>query len=66
MQTISDIEKTISSLPPEALAEFRAWFEAFDAGEWDAQLEKDVAAGKLDRLAKQAREDFDQGRCKEL
>ena len=66
MLSISEIEKSISSLPPEALAQFRAWFEAFDADQWDRQLEADAKSGKLDRLADQARADFEKGRCKEL
>lgn len=66
MHTISDIEQSIAHLPPEGLAEFRAWFEAFEAEQWDKQLEKDIQAGKLDRLAEQAFAEFKQGRCKEL
>ena len=31
--TLSEIEKTIANLPPDQLAEFRAWFESFYAGE---------------------------------
>lgn len=30
---------------------FRRWFEEFDAELWDRELERDVVAGKLDRLA---------------
>jgi hypothetical protein len=66
MQSLNDIEKSIANLPPERLAEFRAWFETFEAEQWDKQLEKDIQAGKLDRLAKQALAEFEQGRCKEL
>lgn len=66
MHNLSDIEKTISNLPPEALAQFRAWFARFDAAQWDKQLEADIKAGKLDKLAQQAREDFENGRCTEL
>ena len=28
--TVDDIEKAVAKLPPEQLAEFRAWFERFD------------------------------------
>ena len=28
--TIDDIEKAVARLPPEQLAEFRAWFERFE------------------------------------
>ncbi|HEY5238731.1 MAG TPA: hypothetical protein VIJ62_10160 [Rhizomicrobium sp.] len=30
MTTVEDIEKAIESLPPDKLAQFRAWFEEFD------------------------------------
>jgi len=66
MPAIQDIEKAVSSLPPEDLAEFRAWFEEFDAQIWDRQFEKDVQSGRLDRIASQALEDFEGGAFKEI
>lgn len=66
MTRIEEIEKAITGLPPEALAEFRAWFEAFDAEQWDRTLSADSAAGKLDSLAGQALADYKNGLCKEL
>jgi hypothetical protein len=53
-------------LPPEELRQFRAWFQQFDADAWDQQIEDDAKAGRLDRLADQAIEQFRQGRCTEL
>jgi hypothetical protein len=35
--TIEEIEDAIERLPPEDLAKFRAWFETFEAGRFDAQ-----------------------------
>jgi hypothetical protein len=32
MKTIEGIEKALTELPADQLAEFRAWFEVFDAG----------------------------------
>ena len=37
--TLSEIEKTIAGLPPDQLAEFRAWFERFYAAEGSAAYE---------------------------
>ena len=48
MTTIEDIEKAVEQLTPRELACFRAWFEAFDAAQFDAAIERDVSAGKLD------------------
>ena len=64
--TIEDIEKAIAKLPPDQLAEFRAWFEEFDAARFDQKIERDANAGKLDRLAKQAIEDLRKGHAREL
>jgi hypothetical protein len=66
MSTAEEIESAVSMLPPEELSRFRAWFEQFDADSWDEQWEEDVKAGRLDKLADQAIEQFRQGRCTEL
>jgi hypothetical protein len=52
--TAEDIEKAVEQLPPRELARFRAWFEAFDAEQFDAAIERDAQAGKLDGLAEEA------------
>ncbi len=64
--TIEDLEKAVAKLPPDQLAKFRDWFEAFDAARFDEKIERDAKAGKLDRLAEQALADFLQGRAREL
>ena len=66
MTTIEDIEKAIAKLPGDQLDRFRDWFEQFDAARFDAKIERDIRAGKLDRLADEAREDFRSGRAREL
>lgn len=52
--TLQQLEKTISELPPDQLSKFREWFLVFDAEQWDQQLERDVAAGRLDQMAGEA------------
>lgn len=66
MIKIRDLEKAVSSLPPEDLAEFRKWFQKYDALRWDKQFESDAKSGKLDRLANKAVADFKKGKYKEL
>ncbi len=66
MIKIRDIEKNITDLPPQKLAEFRRWYEKFDAAQWDKQFENDVHGGKLDAAANKAFRDFKNGKCKEL
>ncbi|MGZ8898875.1 MAG: hypothetical protein ACXW3Z_02165 [Limisphaerales bacterium] len=66
MSSVQDIEKAISQLSPEDLRLFRTWFHEFDAEAWDQQLEADVAAGRLDKLAAEALKELGAGRCTEL
>jgi hypothetical protein len=66
MITIEDIEKAVAELPPEQLDAFRAWFEQFDAERFDQKIERDIKAGKLDRLAEEVLADHLAGRTREL
>ena len=66
MSTVEDIEKALSELPADQLAEFRAWFEAFDASRFDEKIERDAKAGRLDQLAEHALTEFRNGRAREL
>jgi hypothetical protein len=54
MGKIENLEEQIRALSPEEFARFREWFAQFDAEVWDRQLETDVKAGKLDKLAERA------------
>jgi hypothetical protein len=66
MSTVHEIEQAIRNLGAQDLAAFRQWFAAFDAELWDRQLEQDVAAGRLDWLAKEGLRDLAEGRCTDL
>ena len=66
MSSIDQAEKAVRELAPEALAEFRRWFLAFDAAAWDTQYQTDVSAGRLDDVAEEALFDFRQGRTRPL
>ena len=66
IMSIEDIEKAVAGLPPDQYAEFRNWFEAFEADRFDRKIERDAQAGKLDRLAEQAVDDLRKGRAREL
>jgi hypothetical protein len=64
--SLAELEKEVLKLSPGELNAFTRWLDEYAAGAWDDQIERDVAAGKLDRFAKQADEDFRMGRCTEL
>ena len=61
--SVQDIKAAIEQLAPEQRAHFRAWFEAFDAREWDQQIEVDLSSGRLDWLAEEALGVPVSGRC---
>ena len=64
--TLEDIEKAVAQLSLDQLAQFRAWFEEFDAARFDQKIEHDANMGKLDQLAEQGLADFRNGRAREL
>ncbi|NNM72505.1 hypothetical protein [Enterovirga aerilata] len=66
MTSVAEIEDAVSRLPPEDLAAFRAWFEAFEAERFDRRITEDAASGKLDRLAEEALADLRRGDVREL
>jgi hypothetical protein len=66
MSNLLEIERAVSQLTEEELVAFRGWFEKFDEEVWDRQIEEDVAAGRLDKLAQQAIQHLREGRCTDL
>jgi hypothetical protein len=66
MSEIEQLEQRIKGLSPQDLAKFRAWFVEYDARVWDAQIEADSKAGKLDDLVKDALTDYKAGKAREL
>jgi hypothetical protein len=64
--TTEDIEKAVEQLAPRELARFRAWFEAFDAEQFDAAIARDISAGKLDAHADEALAAHRSGRSRDL
>jgi hypothetical protein len=66
MGKIERLEKEIEKLSADELVEFRQWYAQFDADAWDAQIEADVRAGKLDALADEALKQHREGRSSPL
>ena len=64
--SVKKLAEAVEQLSEEQLAEFREWYEQFDAEAWDRQIEEDAAAGKLDALADAAIADHKAGRTKPL
>jgi hypothetical protein len=66
MTIIERIEKEVREFTPQELSAFREWFAEFDAAAWDRQIEADIAAGKLDKLASEALAEHAAGKSRKL
>jgi hypothetical protein len=66
MTKLEAIEREVETLSVEELAAFRAWFVERDWQAWDQELERDVAAGLLDKFADEALAEFERGETTEL
>jgi hypothetical protein len=54
MKTVEEIAQAILQLAPTELAHFCKWFDEFEAIHFDAAIEQDALAGRLDHLADEA------------
>lgn len=54
MNTVQSITDAIAKLPADQVAQIRAWLNEQAETEWDAQIEQDERAGRLDTLADRA------------
>ena len=66
MKKIEKLENEIQQLTPDELAAFRDWFRRYDSDEWDKEIERDVSAGRLDKLAEEAIAAHKAGRTREI
>ena len=66
MTAIEVAEQSVSQLSPTDLAVFRRWFAEYDGDIWDAQIEEDAKAGKLDALAAEALAEYHAGKATEI
>ncbi|MEI2741308.1 MAG: hypothetical protein V9G63_02540 [Candidatus Competibacter sp.] len=66
MITAEFVENAVRQLSSEELVKFRQWYAEFDADLWDAQIEVNAAAGKLDALAAEELADYQSGQSREL
>ncbi len=66
MTTVEAITAAIAELPPEQVAQVREWLNERAEAEWDAQIEQDERAGRLDALADRALAEYRAGRTRPL
>ena len=66
MTKVEKLENQVQQLNPDELAAFRDWFQRFDSDEWDKEIERDVSAGRLEKLAEEAISAHKAGRTREI
>ena len=66
MTTVAEISGAVRRLPKRELKRFRDWFAEYDAAAWDAQFERDVADGRLDKFVREAQRAVRTGRATAL
>jgi hypothetical protein len=60
--SVEEIELAIRSLSAKEFAQIAERVHFLEQERWDAELDRDASAGKLEFLIAEAREDRDQGR----
>lgn len=63
---VKSLEQAVSKLDERELKRFAAWFDSYRNKLWDAQMARDVKAGKLDFLAQEALKQKRQKSLKDL
>ena len=65
MSRVEEIERAIEALSPEEFARIAQRIHAIDQAQWDAQMDRDAAEGKLDFLRDEARLEREQDSLKD-
>ena len=66
MTRFEELVTAVSNLPEKEYRQFRQWFLERDWEKWDRQIEEDSASGRLDFLAREAREAKKGGKLRNL
>jgi len=60
---VQEIEEAIERLPQRELFALTDWLSHRFEDAWDRQIEEDVNAGRLDKLAEEALAEYQAGKC---
>jgi hypothetical protein len=66
MTKLEKIKQQIQTLDPKDVWTLSTWLNEYTNELWDQQMEADVKAGRLDKLAEQARKDIAEGKTRPL
>jgi hypothetical protein len=56
--SLAEIKTAIEQLSFEERAELAAWLHGWKDDEWDEQMKRDIAAGKLDNVVREVEDDI--------
>jgi hypothetical protein len=66
MSTVAEIKAAIPRLTLEERAEVARCLGNWQDDEWDEQMKRDIAAGKLDKLLSKVDDDITHGKLRDL
>jgi hypothetical protein len=64
--SVQEIEAAITKLPASELAELVAWLGDYRHQVWEQQIERDLDAGRLDKLLAEVQKECDAGLARPL
>jgi hypothetical protein len=64
--SVDQIKEAIERLSFEERAQLAAWLHGWRDDEWDEQMKRDVAEGKLDGVLREVEDDIAAGRLRDM
>jgi hypothetical protein len=64
--SLAEIKNAIEQLSFEERAEFAAWFHGWKDDDWDEQMKREIADGKLDNVLREVEDDIKAGRLRDM
>jgi hypothetical protein len=64
--SVDQIKRAIDQLSFEERAELAAWLHGWQDDNWDEQMKRDIAEGKLDAVLREVDEDIQAGRLTDM
>jgi hypothetical protein len=64
--SLAEIKTAIEQLPFKQRAELEAWLHGWNDDDWDEQMKRDVADGKLDDVLREVEDDIRAGRLRDM
>jgi hypothetical protein len=66
VSTVQEIKEAIERLSFEQRAELAAWLHRWNDDDWDEQMKRDVAEGRLDDVVREVEDDIKAGRLRDM